>query len=447
MATVNAVVYEQFKKSDGTYNVKIRVFHKSIRRFIDTVHYVTVRQLGKDLSIKDKFINKLLEEILDDYRLAISQLGSKLDFFSCDDLKEYLINKDKEVDFILFCTQHIESLKKAGRNGTSNNHRTVRNSLIDYFKRDSVSIMEINSAMLRSYERWLRTDRTMTRINQLKKEVTTIEKGMKDGGVYAHMRDLRTLFNEARRFYNNEDLGLIKIKHYAFKQYKIGAPPKTKKRNISIEQLFKIKDCKVKPGSRAELARDLFMLSFYMCGMNAVDFYNLGDYESESGRLEYNRSKTASIRDDNAFISVKIIPEARPLLKKYIGNLKFRYSSYNGLDTALSKGMLVLRKATGIPDITFYWARHTFANLARNKCKMSKGDIAEALNHVDAEYKTTDIYIEKDWSIVDDVQIAVMGYYRSKLKTKDRNFEKSTFLAIKSPCSIFSSIKLISLVS
>lgn len=44
--------------------------------------------------------------------------------------------------------------------------------------------MEINSGMLFAYEKWLRTDREMERINQLKKEVTTMEKAMQDGGVY-----------------------------------------------------------------------------------------------------------------------------------------------------------------------------------------------------------------------------------------------------------------------
>jgi len=114
------------------------------------------------------------------------------------------------------------------------------------------------------------------------------------------------------------------------------------------------------------------------------------------------------MRDDDAFISIKIVPEARPLLRKYMGTLQARYSTSGGLDTALNKGMAQLREITGIAGITFYWARHSFASIARNKCRISKDDIAEALNHVDGEHKVTDIYIEKDWSIVDDVQSAVM---------------------------------------
>ena len=92
---------------------------------------------------------------------------------------------------------------------------------------------------------------------------------------------------------------------------------------------------------------------------------------------------------------------------------RIKYLGQSGEITALSKGMKQLREITGIPDITFYWARHTFANIARNKCRISKDDIAEALNHVDGEHRTTDIYIEKDWSIVDDVQSAVIEFIRN----------------------------------
>lgn len=444
MATVNAVVYDQFKREDGTFHVQIKVFHKDVRRFIETNQYVTARQLDENLKIKDKHILKSLDDTLTDYRKTIGDLAPKLDFFTCDDLKAYLINKDKEVDFITFCAQHIASLRNAKRDGTADNHRAVRNSLIDYFKKQSVSILEINSGMLFAYEKWLQTDRTMVRVNQLGKEVTTTEKGMQTGGIYSHMRDLRTLFNEARKIYNNEDIGVIKIKHYPFKVYKIGAPPKTKKRNISAEQVNKIKKCAVNPDSRAELARDLFMLSFYMCGMNAVDFYNLDSYDPESTRLEYNRSKTSGLRDDEAFISIKIVPEARPLLEKYLGKLQDRYSTYNGLDTALSKGMQQLRTITGVPDITFYWARHTFATIARNKCQMDKDSIAEALNHVDGDHKITDIYIEKDWSIVDKVQAAVMKFFRGLNKPKPVKPQTTKIKELSDPIEHRKTMRLVS---
>jgi hypothetical protein len=217
---------------------------------------------------------------------------------------------------------------------------------------------------------------------------------------------------------------VIRIKHYLFETYKIGGPPKTKKRNLPPELLLKIKNCIVPPDSRAEMARDLFMANLYLCGMNAVDFYYLEDYDASCEHIEYNRSKTKGIRNDEAFISVKNILEVSSCLANTYASCKHVIVP-NGLDTALSLGMKEIRKLTGIPDITFYWSRHTFATIARNKCRISKDDIAEALNHVDGDHKVTDIYLEKDWSVVDEVQVAVINY----LDKLERDGQPSTVTA------------------
>jgi len=409
MATVSAVVYDHHKKKDGTYNVKIRIYHKGVRRLIDTSHYVSQKQLDTKLNIKDKFVLNILDETLLKYRRVISEITDKLDLFTVDDLRNYLLGNEKEIDFIEFCDFYIDQLRKEDRNGSANNHRTVRNSLVDYFQKESVLINEINTNMLNKYMLFLKSNRRLTRVNQLKKEVTTTRTGLSRSGLFNHLRDLKTLFNAAVKYYNNDDFGVYRIKHNPFKNLKVDSPPITRKRNISIEQIKIIQNCQPKNGSRAELAKDLFMLSFYMCGMNAVDIYNLDSSKINEGRLEYNRSKTTRMRRDDAFISIRIVPEAKPLLEKYIDILNEKYATHTGLDEALSMGMKDLRLVTGIRELTFYWARHTFATLARNKCRLSMNDVALALNHVDSNHKTTDIYIDKDWTIVDEVQERVVG--------------------------------------
>ena len=243
MATVSAKVYEHHLKDDGTYNVKIVVYHNEERKFIDTTHFVSQRQLTPDFEIKDKPLIRILDDTLDNYRISISELGTKLDFFTCEKLRDYLRNKDREIDFISFCSEYIDQERQDGKDGSANNHRRVRNSLIDFFGRDSVSISEVTSHMLNGWERYLKSERVQVRIGKQGKEVTTTEKGMKPGGIYTIMRDLRTLFNAAIEKYNDEERGIIKIKHYPFKKYKLGSAPKTKKRNITLEQVKKIRDC------------------------------------------------------------------------------------------------------------------------------------------------------------------------------------------------------------
>jgi len=100
------------------------------------------------------------------------------------------------------------------------------------------------------------------------------------------------------------------------------------------------------------------------------------------------------------------------LLEKYLGALSSKYTNHEGLDGALSKGMRDLRELAGVPEITFYWARHSFASLARHACRLSRDDVALALNHVDEGHRTTNIYIAKNWKIVDEVQEKVVGLLR-----------------------------------
>jgi len=413
MATVAAVVFKHHEKGDGTFNVKIRVYHNQGIKYIDTTHFPTSNQLTKSLGIKDPFIKERVEKTLTGYRRDIDNLGSRLKFFTAEQLRDYLRDKDTVIDFIKFSRDYIAGLRKDGRKGPADNHRTVVNSLVDYFGRESIAMEEVNSNMLYDYERYLKRPRKMTRRNKPDaKEHVLTKAGLRKGGLHNHMRDLRTLFNEARRKFNNKDLGIIRIPHYPFETYKIGSAPKTKKRHLDIEQIRILANCAVPAGSRIELARDLYMLSFFLCGANAVDMYNhLHEIEPGMERWNYNRSKTCDQRDDDAFFSVKIVQEAWPLILKYQGVLRKRYSSASGLNTALSAGFKGLREITGFPDITLYWARHSFANIARNKCGVSKDDVGAALNHIDEEHATTDIYLDRDWSLIDRVQQKVLDYY------------------------------------
>lgn len=111
MATVSAKIFEHHKKADGTYNVKIRVYHKGDRKYIDTTHFVVRKQLTKDFKIKDPFVADIVEQQLRKYRNTISDLEAKLDHFSAEASRDFLMDMDEEVDFVKFCDEHIKGLK------------------------------------------------------------------------------------------------------------------------------------------------------------------------------------------------------------------------------------------------------------------------------------------------------------------------------------------------
>ncbi len=51
------------------------------------------------------------------------------------------------------------------------------------------------------------------------------------------MRDLRGLFNHARKRYSRKSLGIIRIEHYPFEEFKIVDAPQTEKRNTQVKRL------------------------------------------------------------------------------------------------------------------------------------------------------------------------------------------------------------------
>ena len=74
--------------------------------------------MDADFKIKDKFMIRILEDVLEDYRRVISSLEMRMDFFSCEDLRNYLRDKDGDIDFVKFCSGHIEQLRLTYYPGT-----------------------------------------------------------------------------------------------------------------------------------------------------------------------------------------------------------------------------------------------------------------------------------------------------------------------------------------
>src|SRR5690606_9654518 len=124
----------------------------------------------------------------------------------------------------------------------------------------------------------------------------------------------------------------------------------------------------------------------------------------DGDRLEYNRSKTKGKRQDEAKISIKICEEAKILIEKYrdktnvrLLNFHSRYANPDGFNSAVNKG---LQRIFPNDELTTYYARHSWATIARNNCGVSKDDISEALNHK-GSHGVTDIYLKKDWHVID----------------------------------------------
>jgi len=148
-----------------------------------------------------------------------------------------------------------------------------------------------------------------------------------------------------------------------------------------------------------------------MCGINSVDLFYLPPISD--GRITYKRKKTRTRRKDEAEISIKIEPEAMEIINRYSikGALMYNkmYSSPDNFNQAINKGLKQIGEMIGLPDLTFYAARHSWATIAVNDCGIDRHVVHRALNHVDTAMKITDIYVKEDWSAIDRANSEVIN--------------------------------------
>lgn len=420
MATFKICAFEHQQREDGTFPISIRVTWKRKSAYIKTEYRVSKKQLTKEYDLKDAFLlRELNNRIVAFEDMKVQKLGLKIEHYTAKELADYFSNKIKsqgeDVDFIDFGRKHIEALRANEEDSYAVSFTSTINALVDHFKSEKVSINQITSKSLAEFESFLKTTRTMKRINQFGREYTITREPLKDTTVY--LRNIRTLFNLAMAKYNDEDKDEIIIKHYPFKKFKIKKDHEPKKRNLTIAQIREIFDLPDEGlTDRAIIARDVFIISFMLLGTNTVDLYEMPSSSIKNGRITYNREKTADRRSDDAEISIRIEPEGQQLIDKYRSKTKDkafvfaeRYANATAFNGNINKGLKVVAEKLGLGiPLSTYYARHSWATIARNDCRISKDDVHLALNHVDENTKITDVYIARDWSIIDDANRKVI---------------------------------------
>lgn len=411
MATFKAEVYKHQKRADGTWNVKIRVTHNRQKKYLPTPIYAKPDDITRSFKLKKNITDKT-DKMIEVYEGICADLGLQLKGMSMEELIAELDKgskpKNENIDFFAFANKVIFELNQNGKEGSAKNYQTTVESLKRFIRRDVLYISEITYAFMKDYEAFLRNGPSLSK------------KKKGDRSVSLYPGYVRSLHNMAKAEYNDEERGVIKIPWSPFSKYKVPKQSPTRKRNLPVEAIRKIlgvKDIKGVGSVRFNLSKDVFALSFYLLGMNTADLFSCTSYEN--GRITYFRAKTKDRRSDFAKMSVKVEPEVLPLLEKYLDksgkrvfNFYTRYSNADCFNTAVNKGLKKVGELVDIEDLEFYAARHSWATIARNDLKVNKYVVHEALNHVDEEMKVTDIYLEKDYSQIDEANRKVIDHVK-----------------------------------
>lgn len=415
MATISWVVFKHHKKQDGTFNPKIRVYHNGTTAYLPTpifTNFVRFKRGASSGTITDGNV----EDALNSRVKAMRRITNDFDYIieDCEDAKAVVafldrkMNQNKKLDYLAFLRDTIQGLPEKG---TKDLHRTLLTNLVHFIGSETLPIRKLDSAFLSRFEAWLKSEN-----RSFDKESRLYSRPLHDSTIHAYLSILQRVYNKMLRKYNDYDTGDIVIARDPFKSFTPDLHIEYTKRAIPAETIRRIASYnpqKGNPESRT-FARDMFLLSFCLAGMNIVDIYTCDTYHD--GRIEYCRTKTREKKQGHAFISVPVSPEIAETFNRYrdIDNIRVlglykKYDTIRLVRTTICRGMKLLCRDLGLEPFTFYAARHSFATIARNDCDVSMEDIALCLTHRSG-FDMTDTYVKPDFSRVDKVIRKVLDF-------------------------------------
>ena len=395
MANANFYLDTRTEKKDGTFPIKVYVKHRS--KFLLSTDFSSTKETWdgngynrKEPNFKNKnsalraLITRVEDELLELERTG--KIRSMTDKMLKEHLKECVFGKnEKSKAFVDYLDEFVA---KKDSVGTKTVYQTTKNKLLAFDPECSFDTMD--KKWLERFERWM------------------ADSGMKVNAYAIHLRNIRAVFN----YCIDEEYTTL----YPFRKFQI-KKEETRKRSLTVEQLRELRDYPCE--EYQERYRDMFMLMFYLIGINASDLFRAKKKDVVNGRLEYKRAKTGRL------YSIKIEPEAQAIIDKYSGsdeyllNVLDSYANYKDFLHRMGIGLKQIgemervgrggkkMREPAFPEISSYWSRHTWATIASG-LDVPKDVIGHALGHSWSTSTTTDIYIDFNIKKVDEANRKVL---------------------------------------
>ena len=313
-------------------------------------------------------------------------------------------NKKTSESLFQFMNLLIVLLLKNGQYRTSLHYKATLNSFKRYRDNRDIALSEIDADVMRSYEAYLHH---------------TAEVCKNTSSFY--LRILRATYNKAvaKR---------LTPQQHPFTNVYTGIAP-TRKRAIPTEDVSQIKRLhSVKELTpKEEMARDTFLISFYLRGISFIDLAHLRKSDLKDGFLHYTRRKTGqrlTIRweDDmqellekyqvqtvtSPYLFPFLVDDGKTRQDKTVDKKQKEVHLYHNAEARISYHLRKLGAKIGVKGkLTLYVARHSWATTARDN-DISISVISEALGH--HSETTTQIYLNSiKSSEVDDANAKILA--------------------------------------
>lgn len=345
MATIKLALLRHTQAKDGTYKIRIAVGHKNTTHYIITKYKVnSFSEFDNGIVIRlpnAHEINIKLRNLLNEYEERLDAIPN-INIYSGKELRDRLKSmhtRSSAITFAQISKQYQSELLEDGRNGYTS---MLRNSLrlFTEYNNGDVYLNDISTSTIADFERYLR------------------RKGLSQAYINMTLSMTRTIINRAIK------QQLVTYQLHPFTYWKRAAEEE-REIDITVSDLQLIRDA-IPRLKKQRVARDIFMLSYYLGGINLIDLLAI-DFRYIKV-LEYIRHKSRNTKRSDKRISFTIQPEAKEIIDKWInkrtGRLDFGYKfSYKNFNLYITRAIKSLAKDVGVSNwqkVCYYSARKSF---------------------------------------------------------------------------------------
>lgn len=429
----------------GKYSVFLCISTQGIRKRIKTTVELKDRENLNSTSGKDKWItsdeanykklNSILADDLQRAKDAYSDLN-KQGKASAQKIIEVLNRTEKPFSYFEFAYQYANKTLEAGDYNTYKKYITALIKLKFFVNgRKPDEIIRYKRKKLQEELGKMKKDLLFEDITLgfLSKFHSYLQKqpNLRNPNLTLHPNTISKVFDQLASLFKKgiiagKEQGL-NISYNPFEDLQSKPIPNSKEK-LTMDEIMAIKGLKLDQGAMLWHCRNYFLFSFYCAGMRAGDLIQLRQSNIHNGRLQYAMGKTDRIRD------IKLLPEAIEILNHYMNldqpttdyifpllDNRARYAvavtsedrmklqpevkkrllqQVNSKNSLINKYLGKIAEMAGInKKLTFHIARHSFANIARQK-KANVFDISKTLGH--SSIKITEAYLSNFDTISQD---------------------------------------------
>lgn len=429
--TTLKIYYNDYITADGFRSISLRLTHKRKHCYIPVTR-VPATMIGKNGKVKDQKIQHMLDNLYVDYTKRILDLGFITHALDVNEIKDRLIAQQEQeygvfrLDFIDWWeNEYIPQQKDPSR------HKTALKFVKQYVNGEKLDILDITRNWVESYYNWLTQYYDIK--SSFERNISHFQRAYKECRSQCNKDVLRVAINPF------EGVELPKLKKMSAERSERGVNA------ITPETMKRIIDCEITDNmhKHSQLAKDMFVLSFYCMGVNASDLYLMEviNKQAKDGATEewltYTRRKTKGYAPSH--LEMKIEPCMAEIIERYKPkkqtnlalNLSESKGSYltwqnkisDGLKSIFAKVVNDYAKEMNIDSFKsarelnldrgeWYTARRTWASIAYNNCNIPVNVVDKCLGHV-AKSVADVHYIRDDYSQTEQAKKAVIKYMQT----------------------------------